>query len=85
MEPVLAFLTLSEFFQFFRGQLHFAKRRGNEHAHKIEVHLNFLCSLGAALAVTLMDKDFVDKLVEHSNGQIVKTLVLVNKRDKILR
>ena len=29
-----------------------------------------------------MHKDFLDKLVEHSNGQLVEVLVLVNQSDK---
>ena len=29
-----------------------------------------------------MHKDFLDKLVEHSNGQLVEVLILVNQSDK---
>ena len=29
-----------------------------------------------------MHKDFLDKLVEHGNGQLVEVLVLVNQSDK---
>ena len=35
-----------------------------------------------ALAVTLMHKDFLDKLVEHGNGQLVEVLIFVNPSDK---
>ena len=33
-------------------------------------------------AVTLMHKDFLDKLVEHGNGQLVEVLIFVNQSDK---
>ena len=42
---------------------------GNETPDKIEVNLDLLCGLYTAFAVTLMHKDFLDKLVEHGNGQ----------------
>ena len=29
-----------------------------------------------------MHKDFLDKLVEHGNGQLVEVLILVNQSDK---
>ena len=82
MEPVLAFLTLADFLQFLRGQLHFSKRRGNETPNEIEVNLDLLCGLYTAFTVTLMHKDFLDKLIEHGNGQLVEVLVLVNQSDK---
>src|SRR5699024_12088027 len=31
-----------------------------------------------------MHKDFLDKLVEHGNGQLVEVLVLVNQSDKTI-
>src|SRR5699024_798548 len=65
-----------------RSKLHFSKRWGNETPDKIEVNLDLLCGLNTALAVTLMHKNFLDKLVEHSNGQLVEVLVLVNQSDK---
>ena len=30
----------------------------------------------------LMHKDFLDKLVEHGNGQLVEVLILINQSDK---
>ncbi len=57
---------------------------GNETPDKIEVNLDLLCGLYTALAVTLMHKDFLDKLVEHSNGQLVEVLILVNQSDKTI-
>ena len=41
-----------------------------------------LCGLYTAFTVTLMHKNFLDKLVEHSNGQLVEVLVFVNQSDK---
>ena len=35
-----------------------------------------------ALAVALMHKNFLDKLVEHGNGQLVEVLILINQSDK---
>jgi hypothetical protein len=52
---------------------------------KIEVNLNFLRGFNAAFSVTLMDKDFLHKLIQHGGSQVVKILVLVNKGDKFLR
>ena len=66
------------------GRFHFAKRRGNETPDKIEVNLDLLCGLYTAFAVTLMHKDFLDKLVEHGNVQLVEVLVLVNQSDKTI-
>ena len=43
-----------------------------------------LCGLYTAFTVTLMHKDFLDKLVEHGNGQLVEVLVLVNQSDKTI-
>ena len=34
--------------------------------------------------VTLMQQDFLDKLVEHGNGQLVEVLILVNQSDKMV-
>ncbi len=82
MKPVLAFLTLADFLKLFGGKLHFSKRRGNETPNEIEVNLDLLRGLNAALAVTLMHQDFLDKLIEHGNRQRVKVLVLVNQSDK---
>ena len=31
-----------------------------------------------------MHKDFLDKLVEHGNGQLVEVLILVNQSDKTI-
>ena len=83
MQSVLAFLTLAEFFLFFLRQLCFPECGRNEFSHKIEVDFNFLCGITTALAVTLMHKDFVDKLIQHGNGQIVKALVFLNECDKL--
>ena len=38
-----------------------------------------LCGLNTALAVTLMHKDFLNKLIEHGNRQLVEVLILVNQ------
>ena len=84
MKPVLAFLTLADFLKLFGGKLHFSKRRGNETPNEIEVNLDLLRGLNAALAVTLMHQDFLDKLIEHGNGQLVEVLVLVNQSDKTI-
>ena len=64
MKPVLAFLTFADFLSFLRSKLHFSKRWGNETPDKIEVNLDLLCGLNTALAVTLMHKDFLNKLIE---------------------
>ena len=81
MQSVLAFLTLTDFFQFFRGQLHFHEMGWYKLANEVEINLDFLCSLSAALAVTLMDEDFINKLVQHGNGQIVEVLIFLNQRN----
>ena len=39
-------------------------------------------SLSTAFSGTLMDKDFIDKLVEHGICQLVEVLILVNQSDK---
>ena len=72
MKSVLAFLTLADFLQFLRDKLHFSKRRGNETPNKIEVNLDLLCGLYTAFAFTLMHKDFLNKLIEHGNRQLVE-------------
>ena len=82
MKPVLAFLTLADFLQFLRGQFYFSKRQGNESPNEIEINLDLLCGLYTAFTVTLMYKDFLDKLIEHGNGQLVEVLVFVNQSDK---
>ena len=84
MQSVLAFLTLAKFFLFFGSKLHFHEMRWNELTNKIEVNLNFLRSLNAAFAVSLMDKDFVDKLIQHGNGQIVEVFILLNQSNEPL-
>ena len=40
------------------------------------------CGLYTAFAVTLMHKNFLDKLVEHDNGQLIEVLIFVNQSDK---
>ena len=39
-------------------------------ANKIEVNLHRLGGFDTALAVTLMDKDFLDKFIEHGCGEL---------------
>ena len=41
--------------------------------------------LYTALAVTLMHKDFLDKLVEHGNGQLVEVLIFVNQSEDVYK
>ena len=56
----------------------------------IELFQSFIYNLGkplsddidTALAVTLMHKDFLNKLIEHGNRQLVEVLILVNQSDK---
>ena len=43
----------------------------------------FSKTLGTGL-YPLMHKDFLDKLVEHGNGQLVEVLVLINQSDKTI-
>ena len=53
IEKILAFLTLADFLQFLRGQLHFSKRRGNESPNKIEVNLDLLFGLYTAFTLNM--------------------------------
>jgi len=84
MQSVLAFLFFAAFLQFLRGQLRFSERRRDEPPDEVEVNLHLLRCLPAALAVALMHKDFLDKLVEHGNRQVVEALILVNQSDKVV-
>ena len=85
MPSVFQFLFLPKGLLFLQGQLHVPERRRDVLAHKIEVDLYRLGGFDTALAVTLMDKDFLDKLIEHGVCHILKTLVFVNQRDKLFR
>ena len=85
MKSVFAFLTLAKFFLLFGCQLNLHEVRRNKLANEIEVNLNLLCGLDATFAVTLMDKDFVDKLIQHGNGQIIEVLVFLYQRNETLR
>jgi len=69
---------------FFRGQLHFAKARGDVSADEVKEDFNLLRRFNAALAVALMHKDFFNKLIEHSVCQRVKILVFLYKGDKLI-
>ena len=85
MQLVLTFLFLPQGFQFLRREVHFPEMGRYVPSDKIEVNLNFLRGFNAAFSVTLMDKDFLHKLIQHGGSQVVKILVLVNKGDKFLR
>ena len=60
---VFQFFFLPNGLLFFRGQLHFPERWRDVLANKIEVDLHRLGGFNTALAVTLMDKDFLDELM----------------------
>ena len=72
MPPVFQFLFLPKGLLFLRGQLHVPERRRDVLAHKIEIDLHRLGGFDTALAVTLMDKDFLDKLIEHVADKEIK-------------
>ena len=58
-------------------------RRDDETDLSDIVHIFFrggLLSHGVLLSQ--MHKDFLDKLVEHSNGQLVEVLIFINQSDK---
>lgn len=85
VQLVLAFLFLPQGFQFLRREVYFPEVRRYVFPDKIEINLNLLCGFSAAFPVTLMNKDFLHKLIQHGGSQVVKILILVNKGDKFLR
>ena len=68
---VFEFFFLPKGLLFLRGQFHIPECRRDVLAHKIEVDLHRLGGFDTALAVTLMDKDFLDKLIEHGVRHIL--------------
>lgn len=85
MQFVPPFLSPTKFLLFLRGQLHVPGRGRYISAHKIEIDFNRLRGVLASFAVTLMDKDFIDKFIEHGVCHGLKTLVFVNQSDKLFR
>ena len=85
MQLVPPFLPPAKRLLFLRGQFCFPERGGYVSAHKIEVDFNRLCGVLASFAVALMDKDFIDKFIEHSVRHGVEALVFVNQSDKLFR
>ena len=81
---VFQFLVLPNCLLFLPGQLHFPERRRDVLAHKIEVDLHRLGGFDTALTVTFMDKDFLDKLIEHGIRHVLEALVFVNQGNKLL-
>lgn len=60
------------------GQIYFPEVGRHILPDKVKINLNLLRGFNAALAVTLMDKDFLHKFIQHGRRQVVKILVLVN-------
>ncbi len=72
-------------FQFLRREVYFPEVERCVPSDKIEVNPNLLCGFNAAFPVTLMDKNFLRKFIQHSGGKIVIIPVFINKGDKFLR
>ena len=85
MKSILPGFLFLQSFLFLRGQCYLAKVGRHIAPYKVEVDFNLLCGILTSFAVTLMDKDFLDKLIEHGSGQGLKALVFINQGNEPLR
>ena len=65
------------------GQAYFSKVRRHIFTHKIEINLHLLCGVLTAFVLSLVDKDFLHKFIEHSGGQGIEIFVFVKQGDKL--
>ncbi len=85
MKSVFAFLLLPQFFLFLRREGNRLHGGRDVPAHKVEINLNLLRGILTAFPGALVDKDFLDKLVEHGVRQGVEVLILINQGNEPLR
>ena len=85
MKFVLAFFLFPQFFLFLRSEGNRLQGGRDIPAHEIEIDFNLLRRVLAAFALTFMDKDFLQKLVEHGVCQRVEILVFSNQGNEFLR
>ena len=84
MQLFPAFLLLPKDLQFLLGRLRRFQGGRDVLSDEIEVDFYLLPGVLTAFLVTLMDKNFLDKFIEHGRGHGVKILVLVNHGNEFL-